>query len=76
MPRYFFNVMGAHASVDDEGEQLADDETAWREATIIAGELFKNIDGRFRPGQSWSLEVADENKKPIYFIRINAETMK
>jgi hypothetical protein len=32
------------------------------EATLIAGELFKNIDGRFRPGEEWSLEVRDESR--------------
>ena len=29
------------------------------DATLIAGELFKDLDGKFRPGQEWSLEVTD-----------------
>jgi hypothetical protein len=31
---------------------LTDDEAAWHEATIIAGELFKDIDGNFQPGKN------------------------
>ena len=54
MPRYFFNVHNVEPTVDDLGEELPDDEAAWKEATSYAGELFKDIDGRFRPGQQWS----------------------
>jgi hypothetical protein len=73
MARYFFNVHHEDSRPDMEGEELPDDETAWREATIIAGELFKDIDGKFRPGHEWSLEVIDERRNPLYFIRVSAE---
>ena len=76
MPRYFFNVHGTRARLDEEGEELAGDEAAWKEATIIAGELFKDIDGRFRPGQEWALEVTDDQRKPLYKIEISARGMK
>jgi hypothetical protein len=56
-----------------EGEELLDDNAAWHEATIIAGELFKDIDGKFQPGHEWSLEVTDEQRKPLYVIRVSAE---
>jgi hypothetical protein len=73
MARYFFTVHNEGAAPDMEGEELPDDEAAWREATLIAGELFKDIDGKFRPGQDWSLEVTDERRHPLYFIRVSAE---
>jgi hypothetical protein len=76
MARYFFNIHGAHESPDEEGEELPDNEVAWKEATIIAGELFRNIDGELRPGQEWALEVADEQRKPLFLIRISAQKMK
>jgi hypothetical protein len=57
MPRYFFNTRGIRPITDEEGEELPDNETAWNEATIMAGELFKDIDGKFRPDQEWALEV-------------------
>jgi hypothetical protein len=73
MARYFFNVRSEGSDPDMEGEELPNDEAAWREATLVAGELFKDIDGRFRPGQEWSLEVTDERRNPLYFIRVSAE---
>ena len=66
---------GVRPSVDEEGEELPDNETAWHEATIIAGEIFRDIDSRFRPGQNWSLEVTDEQRKPLYIIQISAKQM-
>jgi hypothetical protein len=74
MPRYFFNIHREKIpTLDVLGEELPHDEAAWREATIIAGELFKDIDGKFRPGQEWGLEVTDARRNPLYFIRVSAE---
>ncbi len=73
MPRYFFNVHDESSNLDTEGKELPNNEAAWREATIVAGELFRNIDGKFRPGQEWRLEVTDERRNPLYIIRLYAE---
>jgi hypothetical protein len=73
MARYFFNVNYGHPHLDTDGEELPDDEAAWREATIIAGELFKDIDGKFQPGRQWQLEVTNEQGKPIYVISVTGE---
>ena len=66
---------GVRPSPDTVGEELRDDEAAWHEATLVAGEIFKDIDGKFRPNEEWSLEVTDENGKPIYVIDINSKRM-
>jgi len=77
MPRYYFNILNLNLSIiDDVGEELPDKEAAWRQATITAGELFKDVDGRLRPGQEWALEVTDEVRRPIYLIRIEAKQME
>ena len=76
MPRYFFNVDKIPPTQDTVGEELPDDEAAWQEATIVAGEIFKDFDGRLRPGQDWSLEVADEHRTPIFLIQISTKKMK
>lgn len=76
MPRYFFHTHGVRPSPDDIGEELKDDEAAWHEATLVAGEIFKDIDGKFRADQEWSLEVTGEQGKPIYAIQINSKRMK
>jgi hypothetical protein len=73
MPRYYFNVYDGTSSVDDDGAELQDDEAAWQQATTTAGELFKDVDGKFRPDQEWTLEVTDERRKPIYVINISSQ---
>jgi hypothetical protein len=40
VPQYFFNVGGERSVSDTVGEELPDDEAAWKEATLIAGEIF------------------------------------
>jgi hypothetical protein len=75
MPRYFFHMHGVRPSPDEIGEDLRDDEAAWHEATLVAGEIFKDIDGNFRPDQEWSLEVTDGGGKPLYSIQINSKRM-
>ncbi len=72
MRRYFFNVSPYEPTVDEEGTLLEGDEAAWSAATVHAAELFKDIDGTFRPGQSWSLEVMDERKKMLFSIKISS----
>jgi hypothetical protein len=73
MARYYFNIHHEGSGPDIAGEELPDNEAAWHEATLIAGELFKDIVGKFKPGQEWSLEVTDERRNPLYFIRVSAE---
>ena len=76
MPKYFFHTHGLQPTEDDRGEVLPDDEAAWHEATLVAGEIFKDIDGKFRPEQEWCLEVTDAQRKPLYAIRINSKQIK
>ena len=40
---------------------------------MTAGEIFKDVDGKLRPGQEWALEVTDEAGSPLYSIRIEAK---
>ena len=75
MPRYFFHVHSATPSHDEVGEDLPDDETAWRSATRFVGDAMRDTDGTFRPGQDWSVEVTNEARKPIYFITIGSRKL-
>lgn len=72
MPRYFFNVHHDRAEPDEEGEELPDVQAAWRVATVTAGQIIQDLDGRLRPGQDWRLEVTDEFANPLYVIHISA----
>ncbi len=68
MPRYFFNIYHESPNIDSVGEELPGDEIAWREATVITGELIRELNGRFQPGQQWRLEVMNEANELLYVI--------
>jgi len=73
MPRYFFNVCHDQVLIDDEGEELPDKHSAWREATVTTGQMIKSMNGRLLPGTKWRLEVTDEFAHPLYVIHIIAD---
>src|SRR5689334_1007812 len=68
MPLYFFNVHNGQPIFDDLGDELADDAIAWKEATKIAGELLRSLDGSFQPGQERAVEVADSHQQTLFWI--------
>ncbi|MGY4622803.1 hypothetical protein ACVWY3_000559 [Bradyrhizobium sp. USDA 4486] len=74
MPLYYFNVQDVAPHADYEGEELPDDEAAWREATRYAGALLNDIDGKFRPGQEWRLEVKDVAGRLVHTICISSKS--
>jgi hypothetical protein len=76
MPMYYFHASDAAPGLDDLGEDLPNDEAAWREATIVAGQIFRDIDGKLRPNQDWTLDVADESRSPLFQIHISTKKLK
>jgi hypothetical protein len=52
MPKYYFNVHNVTPRLDGIGEELLDDAAAWHEGTVIAGELFKEIDASSSLGRN------------------------
>ncbi|UPJ52756.1 hypothetical protein IVB30_16360 [Bradyrhizobium sp. 200] len=76
MPRYFFNVYHDGPELDEEGEELPDAQAAWHEATVTAGQIIQDLDGRLRPGKDWRMEVTDEFANRLYVIHLYAEEPK
>ncbi|MBU6464852.1 MAG: hypothetical protein KGL35_27895 [Bradyrhizobium sp.] len=76
MPRYFFDFHNCLLGRDEIGEELPDDAAAWREATIFAGQLFKEIDGKLGPGDGWKLSVTDQDRTPLFLIDISTTKLK
>ena len=75
MMKFFFDVNGNGVPDSEEGQTLANDEAAWHEATLVAGEIFKDVDGKFRPGQEWKLEVQNEQRRPLYSINVTSKKL-
>jgi hypothetical protein len=59
MPRYFFHVHHERPSYD-QSEEFADRQAAWHDAVVSTGRSLIDLGGRFLPGRTWRLEVADE----------------
>jgi hypothetical protein len=76
MPKYFFDVNGNGVPDSEEGQMLTDDEGAWHEATLVAGEIFKDVDGNFRPGEQWKLVVQDEQRRPLFSIDVTSRRLR
>ncbi|MCD9112793.1 DUF6894 family protein, partial [Bradyrhizobium japonicum] len=76
MPKYFFHITHEHTEIDDVGEELPDKHAAWKEATIAAGQMLQDMDGKLRPGHDWRMEVTDEFQNTLYALHIQAEKPK
>ncbi|GIQ79038.1 hypothetical protein ACE103_35705 [Bradyrhizobium sp. ma5] len=73
MPLYFFHVYHDGPNRDEVGEELSDRHAAWKEATTMAGETLKDLDGQLKPGHDWSLEVTDASEKVLFRLVVSAE---
>jgi hypothetical protein len=76
MPRYFFNIHHDRSTIDEEGDELPDKHAAWKEGTVIAGQILQDIDGKLKPGHDWRLEITDEFRNPLFVLHISAEKPK
>jgi hypothetical protein len=65
MPRYYFQLEGTRPFSDNEGTELADDAAAWLEAK----RLTRDIEGDFKPGETWRLKVFKDHR-PLYLLMI------
>ncbi|WP_430640669.1 DUF6894 family protein [Bradyrhizobium brasilense] len=73
MPRYFFHIRHDTDKRDEEGEELADRHAAWKEATVMAGQMLQDVDGQLKPGRDWEMEVTDEFSQPLFRLVISAQ---
>jgi hypothetical protein len=59
MPRFHFHVHDGVSSLDVEGSELPDWQTARTEAIRLAGEILKDDAHRIGLGEDWRIEVTD-----------------
>jgi hypothetical protein len=70
MPRYFFNVRGPPALVDDEGTELPDLATAELEAVRLAGQMLFDNPTVLLTSSKWTVEVADVDGV-VFLLRVS-----
>jgi hypothetical protein len=75
MPLYFFRIRtGTYSGASDQGTELADRDAAWNELTNVCGDIVGGISRKLQQNGEWQMEMLDETRKPVFRIRLIAET--
>jgi hypothetical protein len=78
MPLYFFRIaygVGTTRLARD-GVELADDRSAWEEATTACGEMLRDLDGALKPGSEWRMEVTRGSGEVVYRLTFVTEAFQ
>jgi hypothetical protein len=76
MSFYFIRVGHDNfCGVSDDGFDFADRDAAWAEMTQVCGDLVGSISRSLKQNAEWRMELLDESKKPLFRIRLVAETL-
>ncbi len=76
MSLYFLCIPhGRYAGATACGAELADRDAAWKELTGVCGDMVGGISRKPKENGEWHMELLDESKKPVFRIRLVAETL-
>jgi hypothetical protein len=76
MPLYFFRVQtGQYSGASDFGTEFADRDAAWKELTSVCADMVGSISRKLNQNAEWRLELLDESKRPVFRIRLVAESL-
>lgn len=76
MSLYFFRIsQGRYSGASDQGSEFESREAAWAEMTKVCGNLVGGISRSLMQNGEWHIELVDEAKKPVFRIRLVAETL-
>ena len=75
MSIYYFRISHGRYSGDaDLGSEFESREAAWAEMTKVCANLVGGISRSLKQNAEWQMELLDEAKKPVFRIRLVAET--
>ena len=76
MSLYFFRIRnGRYSGASDQGSEFESREAAWAEMTKVCGNLVGGISRGLKQNAEWQMELLDEAKRPVFRIRLVAETL-
>ena len=76
MPQYFFRISnGRYAGASDQGSEFESRDAAWAEMTKVCGNLLGSLSRSLKQNGEWQMELLDEAKKPVFRIRLVAESV-
>jgi hypothetical protein len=76
MSLYFFKIShGRYSGASDQGSEFASREAAWAEMTKVCADLVSSISRSLKQNAEWHMELLDEARKPVFRIRLVADTL-
>jgi hypothetical protein len=76
MPLFFFRIRnGRFSGASEQGSEFADRDAAWKEMTSVCADMARGISRKLQENSEWQMELLDESKRPVFRIRIVAETL-
>jgi hypothetical protein len=76
MPLYFFRIRnGRYSGASERGTECVDRDAAWRALTSTCADMAAGISRKLRQNSEWQMELLDEQKRPVFRIRIVAESL-
>jgi hypothetical protein len=58
------------------GAEFADHNAAWKDMTGVCGDMIAEVSRKLAENAEWRMELLDESKRPIFRIRLVAETLQ
>ena len=75
MSLYYFRIShGRFSGAADLGSEFESREAAWAEMTKVCANLVGGISRSLKQDAEWQMELLDEAKKPVFRIRLVAES--
>lgn len=76
MALYFFRIShGRYSGASDQGSEFESREAAFAEMTKVCANLVAGITRSLKQNAEWRMELLDEVQKPVFKIRLVAETV-
>lgn len=76
MSRYFFRIRhGRYSGASDQPYEFENREAAWAEMTALCANLVGGISRSLKQDAEWHMELLDEARKPVFRIRLVAESI-
>ena len=75
MTLYYLRIQnGSDGEVADLGIDIANHDAAWTEVANVCGDLVGDAARNLKPNAQWQIELLDVSKKPLFRIRVVAES--
>ena len=76
MSQYYFRIShGRYSGASDQAGEYESRDDAWAEMTKVCANLLGGISRSLKQNAEWQMELLDDAKKPVFRIRLVAETV-